>query len=268
MVMNRAIAQVVLFMLALCALVAPGCQGRPDLVPPEVLVAPYAAGRGEPVWAVAPLRNESGVSVVDANAVADALVARLGETRGITCLPLNRTFAAMRAIGMSEVRTPSDARRLAQAVGADAIIVGTITAYDPYDPPKLGLNLGLFGARRAMAVGGDPQAIQVQARDMAAALTAGDDRPLSVISEHLDSANHAVLMNVRRYAEGRHDFDSALGWKRYTASMELYTQFAAWYAAHRLIQEERLRLAAPAEQDGESSARQARRARGADAGEG
>ena len=50
--------------------------------------------------------------------------------------------------------------------------------------------------------------------------------------------------------------------------MELYTQFAAWYAAHRLIQEERLRLAAPAEQDGESSARQARRARGADAGEG
>ncbi len=67
--------------------------------------------------------------------------------------------------------------------------------------------------------------------------------PITVVSEHLNARNHEVLMAVRNYAIGRSDQMSALGWRSYTASMELYTQFAAHHCVGRLIDEEWLRLA-------------------------
>lgn len=227
---------------------ASGCQpqGRAEPVPPQMLVAPYDVSSGEVLWAVAPIGNESGVSAVDVDGVADALVARINEVRGLACLPLNRTFAAMRARGLRAIRTPGEARQLAAALGVDALVVGNVTAYDPYDPPKLGLSLALYSRERGQVEGIDPVRLRSSYTDYGQiSRSQFADRPAAVVSEHLDGANHEVQMELRRYAQGRHDADSARGWRGHLASMDLYTEFAAYLAVSRLLDQERLRLGRP-----------------------
>jgi len=67
--------------------------------------------------------------------------------------------------------------------------------------------------------------------------------PVAFASEHLDGRNHEVQMAVQNYAAGRSDTVSALGWRRYLASMPLFAEFASNRLAERLIESERLRLA-------------------------
>lgn len=238
--------------LAVLGSLPAGCTRAPELVAPEVLVSPYDTAGADVLWAVAPLVNESGTSAVDPLAVSDQLVAKITEVEGLACVPMNRTLAAMRELGIPGVRSGVDARWLADMLGADAIVVGTITAYDPYNPPKIGLALALF-ARDPTATGRpasesiDPRALQRSFSD-GGPVPGGriSDRPVAVISEELEGANHAVQMSVKRYAEGRHSPTSALGWKRYLASMDLYTEFASYWTVKRLLDEERMRLAKPA----------------------
>lgn len=226
--------------LVAAVLAAAGCQG-PSLTPPEALVAPYSTAQGTPVWAVAPLANESGTSVADAGMVSDALVAKLAEVRGLSALPLNRTLGAMRALRLDAIRSPAEARALAEALGVDGLVIGTITAYDPYEPPRLGLTLGLFTRDGRGGPQVDPESLRTAASERAVTAPGADAQ--TVVSDYADAANHEVLMDLRRYAEGRHDPNSALGWRRYTASMELFTEFAAHRAVSRLLEQERLRLA-------------------------
>src|SRR4051812_20156380 len=76
-----------------------GCDGQSAdrLTSPSVIVAPYDPSRGEVLWAVVPLRNESGTSIVNVGAMSDKLVNAAEEVRGIRCVPLNRTIQAMQA---------------------------------------------------------------------------------------------------------------------------------------------------------------------------
>jgi hypothetical protein len=202
---------------------------------------------GSVLWAVVPLANESGTTIVDPLRVTDALTNRITETRGLTALPVNRTIGAMRTLGLTQVTSVADARAIAKALGVDGVIVGSITGWDPYDPPKVGLSLALFAREGRLRTGDqwlDPVALEMSFTDQAmlpAALIGQE--PTTVVAGHLDAANHETLMEVRRYAEGRHDYDAALGWRRYTASMDLYTDFAAYWAIRGLLDEERLRLA-------------------------
>lgn len=223
-----------------------GCAQTAELQPPEQLTTPYPMRSGEVLLAVAPLRNESGTSAVDVLGISDMLVQRVDAIGGITCLPLNRTLAAMRALGMPVVSSPADAARLARALGADGLIAGTVTAYDPYDPPRFGLALALFGADnklQGIAVGqSDPLNMQMMATEVTAGRGLFRDQPLSVMSETLDGRDQGVQMNVRRFAEGRTEQGTALGWRAYLSNMDLYTQFATWWSVHRLIQEERMRI--------------------------
>jgi hypothetical protein len=239
--------------LALLLGLLTGCTGGGDrLVAPETLTAPYDTSRGEVLWAVLPLRNESGTSVADALQISDKVASAVAQVRGVRALPLNRTIAAMRALGMKEVRDPSDVRRLAEAMGADGVIAGSVTAYDPYNPPTIGLSLALYSRPGAMDARGASTALDVsqlryQPTDYRAFPRSGyADAPVAVVSEHLDAKNHAVLMDVRRYAGGRSDPRSALGWERYLASMDLYTEFAAWRTVERVLEHEWIRLARPA----------------------
>ena len=41
--------------------------------------------------------------------------------------------------GLVSIETQKEAARIARLVGADAIIVGEVTDYDPYEPPRIGL---------------------------------------------------------------------------------------------------------------------------------
>ncbi len=227
--------------LALCS-----CVSRTDkvLVPPFQLTSPYP----QPVvLAVAPLNNESGTTAVDELRLADRLVEQLAEVYGISVVPLNRTLDAMQALRLPRVQSAADAHALARALGANAIVVGSVTAWDPYDPPRLGLNLALFGAGAALAAPGsaeiDPRALQSSSSDYR--LTgAATSAPLATVSHHFDASNHAVLCDVKAYAQGRADPESALRWERYTKSMELYERFVSFRAVDLLLQSERNRVAA------------------------
>ena len=225
-----------------------GCATEPRLNPPAALIAPYATD-ADALWAVTPIRNESGTSAADELRLADAVAAAAAQTRGVRCLPLNRTIQAMRALDMPEVNTPAQALALADAMGVDAILVGSATAYDPYDPPTIGLSIALF-ARTNMFIDAtpagdfDPVAFSASPTDAAGmpGSTFGSS-PHSTAAVHLDARNHQTLMELKRFAEGRHDPAAALGWRSYTASMDLYTDFAAHQAVGALLREEWLRLA-------------------------
>jgi hypothetical protein len=227
----------------LAAALLTACAGSPppELTTPEVLISPYQALSSQPLWAVAPLRNEAGTSIADSMTVADEMVARINEVRGLAAIPMNRVISTMRAIGLTEINTPSDARALATALGVDGIVVGSITAWDPYDPPKVGLTLGLYAPSRSNTNTLDARELTGSPTERTP--TRFDERPLSVIVTHYDARNHEVLMSVQRYAAGRTDYRAPLGWRSYTANMDQYVQFVAFQSLNQLLDAERLRLA-------------------------
>jgi hypothetical protein len=251
--------------LALALLLA-ACAPKPRLTPPQELSAPYDVSRGEVLWGVVPLRNESGTSALDSISVSDKVVAAAAQVRGVRALPINRTIAAMRALKLTELKGPDDLKTLATEMGVDGLIVGSITAWDPYDPPKLGLALALYarpGAMERLAPQPlDTRKLEYQPTDYQYfPRSTYKEAPASVVSEYLDAKNHAVLQTLQAYALGRHDPTSAYGWKRYTASMDLFSEFAAWHAVSRLLDHEWVRLAGPPPQETKYPRRPRRRER-------
>lgn len=245
---RRIAASTLCVLLAAASGVVGGCTkttSRGRLDPPEMLVAPHDQTKGEALWAVVPIGNESGVSFVDTMAFSDTLVNVITEVRGVACVPMNRTIAALRMMGDRAINTPQAARALANFMGVDGVVIGSITAYDPYDPPKLGLTLALFsqeGRQEQEII--DP--IKLQAAYTDQNQKSGStymEKPASVVSEYYDAANHQVLMDARRYGAGRTNAESAMGWKTSLLSMDMYTKFAAYQTVSRLLEQERLRLA-------------------------
>ena len=225
------IAWVALFLLA-------GCQ-RPDCRDTR-LYSPYPKSR---VVAVAPFVNMSGSPAVEPLAVSDLFFSELQMVDGFQVLPLNRTLAAMAALKMSALSSPADAIRLAEAVGADMIFVGAITAYDPYDPPEVGLTVQLY-AVPGREPDGEPALAGVS---RGAALPAGPVVPRAQTSEVYNARHDIVRKQVREFAEIRGSEDSPLGWRLYTRSIQHYVRFACHRAICRILDIElnRAWLAAP-----------------------
>lgn len=195
-----------------------GCDSRPALRQPEVLRSPFAAPQ---LWAVAPFMNESGVSNADGSRVADQFVKVIEETEGLSCVALNRTIATMQVLGMRSIRTDQDAVRLRDAMGVDGLVVGTITAWNPYPPPKIGLAAQVY-LREGLI---DPATL---------APVAGD-RPTSAASGFFDSANHAVLASLRRYSSARHEPEGSYGEDIYLVDMSRFAEFASHEILTRIL---------------------------------
>lgn len=232
-------------------LAATGCtETRSTLIAPNMITAPYDALSGEVLWAVVPPVNESGTSLMDPLEVGDALVAAVSEVRGVASLPLNRTIAAMRALKIDRITSPGQIKKLAETMGVDGIVVPSVSAWDPYDPPVIGLTLALYsrsGSQGSLAL--DPKALSTAASDERFLAHSNFlDRPVVSKIEHLDARNHQVQMLVQEYAQGRSDSGSALNWRIYLASMDLYTDFAAYHLVRQVVQDEWLRTARVAAQ--------------------
>lgn len=237
------------WVLALCLVIA-GCAKPDPLRPPQQLLSPYATTPAEPVWAVVPLRNESGTSAVNPMDVSDTLVATITQARGLRALPLNRTLDAMAAMEMAYPETPADLDRLARTLGAEGVIVGSITAYDPYEP-IMGIALGLYARPGALERRGTGE-IEIDPRGMRDDPTEYDyfgtqslegRGPASSVMLVLDGRDHDVKMRVRRYAQGRSEAVSSLQWERYLRSMPEYERFVTFEAIGLLLQREWVRLA-------------------------
>lgn len=240
-------------LLAIWCMASAACS-TPGLTAPETLVSPYSTYSDDVLWAVAPLKNESGVSAVDDLAVSDALTYQIQQVYGLSAVPVNRVLTAMRALDMQTIESPEDAIALADAVGADGIVAGAITAWDPYDPPEIGMNLVLYVLRDDLRRPGDgsfvdPRDLQIAMTDGALPTRSRRTTPASTAAEHLDGANHEVLAAVQEYAQGRHDPKAPMGWRLYVASMTLFTEFACHRLTERLLDAERIRLARIASAD-------------------
>lgn len=226
---------------------ASGCAGYgPDAAPVARLVAPYDTRQ---VWAVAPLRNESGSLQVDGVVVADHLARQLERAAGIDVIPVNRVLTAMEALRMPAVASPKDALKLRRTLGVDALVVGTVSAYDPYDPPKLGLAVELYTAPRRQ--GGETFNLRELTRAPTDTLshaptpTAKPGQPITVLSGYYDAADPATRTHLQRYAAARGPEGigpTAGDWRRFRISMDLYTEFVSYRVSSRLLDAEDRRL--------------------------
>ncbi len=207
----------------LIALAITGCvKPKPRDAP---LVSPYQTRK---VWAVAPLTNESGTLTADGVRLADKLAQQLATVENLTVLPVNRTLAAMDQLGIANLTGPADVERLRALLAVDGLLVGNITAYDPYDPPKIGLALELYTTPQS-----DPDHPAFTPTPAAA----------SALSDYLDAADPFVRDAMRRYAVERGlEGDNPVQWRSYRISMDLYSEFVAHELTARLLAAEARRI--------------------------
>ena len=224
-----------------------GCAERTVIHAP--LASPYPA---EKVWAIAPLSNESGTSAVDPLYMSDLVAREFQQVRHIDMLPLSRVLQGMRAMQINQVQSVSEAQALIRLLNIDGLIVGTITAYDPYHPPVLGLTLQLFtsGNESARRSGSDApinsgkgvRILGASPSDSALPGLRVFSQPVSSVSAIVDSSDNAVMLDVKQFAEGRTDPDTALGWEKYLYSMDAYTLYVSHRLIRDLLNEERSRM--------------------------
>ncbi len=223
-----------------------GCgKPRPAVLPAPRLLSPYGERQ---VWAVAPLRNESGSLQADGVKMADRIAQQLERVDGIDVLPVSRVLAALQSMGLDGgVSSPSDAMRLRQVLGVEGLVVGSLSAFDPYDPPKIGLSLELYSAPhrpeptfsiRELSRAGVEDAARPPDR-------VATGQPVSVVSLHFDAADPETNSLLRQYAVGRGRETAAYGLtdeRLYRISMDLYTEFVSYAASSRLLRAEKVRV--------------------------
>ena len=218
--------------------------------PVDPLVAPYPSRH---VWAIAPLKNESGSLQADGLTIADHFQRQLGSghTQNLDVLPVNRTLQAMQSLGLSSIDNPAQALKLLRTLGCDGLVVGTITAYDPYDPPKLGLGIELYINERLDQL----EALQLRKLTVAASEAAPNltpqrpvRNPASIVTGVFNAADPATRDLLVQYGTHRGPQKEPEAWRRYRISMDLYTEFVAYTLSWRLLDAERQRLEPPATQ--------------------
>ena len=235
------IASGLLLTLAAMFMLMPACNSRPGsgtLEHPRVLRAPA----GSPtLWAVAPLANETGTTAVDRVHLTDLLNEQIQQVQGLNTVPVNRVLLAMQHLHMRSVATPEQAKELIDVLGVDGLIVGTITVWNPYQPPKLGLAVQLFTSMDAPPHRDfDPQSVRTASTEAPAPTSAA--MPMAQAAGIWDAANHSTLNALKHYAAGRTRLDSAYGPDLHLVDMDLYTQFVAYQLVGNLLQDERYRL--------------------------
>jgi len=236
-----------MWMVVLLVVLTAGCTYR-GAKKPQRLSAPYGDRQ---VWAVVPLRNESGSLHADGLKAADQLAQRLETVMGLDTVPVNRVLAAMQSLDMPGVSDAADVAQLRSVLGVDALVVGTVTAYDPYDPPKLGIAIELYF---------DPQRQSANATNLRDLVRAGTDEitppeqmnkprgPVSVVSGFYDASDPAVHQQLVKYAASRgnqDEHDPERGWRLYQIDMDLYTEFVTYLVSKQLLRVEQTRLAPP-----------------------
>lgn len=220
--------------------------------PYEPLASPYDL-EAPVIIAVAPLLNESGTTLVDELQVADGIANTVQSIDGMSAIPINRTIAAMRSLGMSRVIDPEEASQLARLLGADGIVVGTITAWQPYEPPQIGMSLALFASSDALR--GltprevDPRALSAAQTDYGLPDSWTTSTPVSTVSAFMDAEDPRVFRAIERYAVDRDEPPHALGPRKYTATMKLYAKFVSHELVSHLLDLESVRLAGPGERE-------------------
>ncbi|HEX4412797.1 MAG TPA: hypothetical protein VH107_04155, partial [Lacipirellulaceae bacterium] len=119
-----------------CALIVPDVSHEPVIHNPFPQLSKVA---------VAPFFNLSDEKTVDGRKFALAYFAELQSIQGFEVVPLGVTEEAIIAHRV-DLSKPSEARRLANILGVDAVVIGSVTDYTPYYPPRCGLRVEWYAA--------------------------------------------------------------------------------------------------------------------------
>lgn len=222
----------------------PGCSTTPKS---DRLASPYAR---KAVVAVAPFRNESGTARVDGVIIADKMARQFELVDGLVVLPVDRVLAGMQAMQIRDITSPADVNQLRTIIGADSLVIGTVTTYDAYDPPKLGLTAEMFTSKQlesqtlARAV---RQQNEKQQSDWLVPQTPIQNQPFStgpaIVSHLFDAADPHTRDELQRFARSRGAEDHLPEtWRTYRIDMHRYTTFVCYATVARLMHVENLRL--------------------------
>jgi hypothetical protein len=118
-----------------CLILLTGCNAIPDVVHQPTFHNPFP--QLERV-AVLPFNNLSDNPYVDGDLVARAYFQQLQNIPGFVVVPLERVKTVLRAHTV-ELATVDDIQELGRQLHVDAVVVGAVTDFDPYYPPRLGL---------------------------------------------------------------------------------------------------------------------------------
>jgi hypothetical protein len=95
--------------------------------------------------AVAPFINLSSDPTVDGRQFGLAYFAELQTIPGFEVVPIGVVETAMRENHIT-ISSAADCRRLAQLLGVDAVVVGAVTDFDPYYPPRCAMQVEWYSA--------------------------------------------------------------------------------------------------------------------------
>ena len=178
-----------------------------------------------PIWAIAPAINLSGEHGVDTLLQSDLVFQQLQAVNNLTVIPVDRVVEVYAALKITKVESEEQAAVVCQQLGCDALVIPTITAYDPYNPPKVGAALQLLGQSKGIQVN------NIDARELSRRATPDETQALPAqpgfiqVVGMYDATNGSVRDAVLRYAAGRNDPCGPLASKEYFVSMDRYCGF-------------------------------------------
>lgn len=177
------------------------------------------------VWAVAPAINLSGHAEVDPILQADILYQQLQSVHGLTVVPVDRVVQVYQGLNIDRINSLEQAALVCDILQVDAVVVPTVTAYDPYTPPKMGASLALFrkptGYVRPLA----SDALGPSGR------AHGGRADLKQAVGIYDAADGSVRKSLQVFAAGRTDPNGPMAEREYFLSMDRYGGFVY----HQLI---------------------------------
>ena len=229
---RTAMRSITWILMALALMAVFGCQGdgKPDYGVEQPLMLP---GSTRQTWAVAPVVNTSGQKYVDPILQADVLYQQLQQVAGLNVIPVNRVVAVYAALRLEQVQSEEQAALVCDLLNCDALVIGTVSIYNPYDPPAVGASVQLFrkgGYRRPANV--DPYVLARRAAPAPGQVAA--PRPAFTQAVGMfDAANGSTRADLMRYAQGRNDPTGAYRERLYLVEMDRYCGFVY----HSLIEE-------------------------------
>lgn len=134
-------------MLRLCLawaslILASGCAFMPEVSRQPTVHNPFPQLQK---IAVAPFFNLSTEPTVDGRHVALAYFNELQNIPGFEVIPIGVVEKTLEAQQMT-LNGPTEARKLAQLLDVDAVVVGAVTDFSPYYPPRLSLQIEWYSA--------------------------------------------------------------------------------------------------------------------------
>jgi len=127
---------------AMSLLLFAGCSAWPRVTHPPQLHNPFP--QLERV-AVLPFFNQSSSPNLDGLQVAEAYQTELQKVRGFQVMPVTVVDQYLRDHQVPIDET-TDFQQLARDLGVDVLVVGSVTSFDPYPPPRIGLAVDWYAA--------------------------------------------------------------------------------------------------------------------------